>query len=448
MPSSARRIGILAGGGSIPREIADSVAARGEAVFVVALAGEADATFAPHPTAEVNLGKIGRMLSLFRSRGTTDIVIVGRVTRPDLAKVRPDLGLITALPSIWRILRAGGDDAVLREVIRFFESKGLRVVGPSDVAPELIVGLGGLGTLRPDPSDAADIALGLDIVAQLGALDIGQGVVVSGGQIAAIEGVEGTDRMLQRVAALRRADTNNRDGSLGSTKGHRGVLIKRPKPGQELRIDLPAIGPDTVTAAAAAGLKGIAVLEGRTIAAQRAELVRRADELRLFVEGLPEPVQSATLRGAPMPPGVAVSLVCGKKLSQEAEASAIKGVRVVAALAPFGVGRAAVVVRRHVLAVEAAEGSLALLDRVVALRQWGESKRKRRGVAVMRTGAGTGVGAIEAAARAGLEGVVFVAPAGHSMEPAATLSDACGAASRLGLFLATAALEVREPHHA
>lgn len=442
MPPSARRIGILAGGGSIPREIADSVAARRVPVFVVTLSGEADRSFAPHPTAEVNWGQIGRMVSLFRARGTTDIVIVGRVTRPDLSKVRPDLGLVMALPLIWRILRAGGDDAVLREVIAFFESKGLRVVGPSDVAPELVVGRGGLGHERPDPNDVADIQLGLDVVAQLGPLDIGQGVVVSGGRIAAIEGVEGTDRMLQRVAALRRVASGE---TPHPAHARRGVLIKRPKPGQEMRIDLPAIGPDTVTGAAEAGLKGIAVLEGRTIAAERAELVRRADALRLFVEGIPEPA------AGPAPPApavtVALRLVSGGKLSAEAEASAIKGVRVVTALAPYAVGQAAVVVRRHVLAVEADEGSLALLGRVADLRQWGESKRKRRGVAVIRSGAESGVRAIEAAARAGLEGVVIVAPMAQAAVTSA-LAEQSGAASRLGMFLATAAVAVREPHHA
>ena len=122
--------------------------------------------------------------------------------------------------------------------------------------------------------------------------------------------------------------------------------------------------------------------------------------------------------------------------------------RVVAALAPYAAGQAVVVVRRHVLAVEAAEGSIALLDRVAALRQWGESKRKRRGVAVIRSDAECGVRAMEAAARAGLEGVVIFAPAAQTpSRETAAIAEASGAATRLGVFLATAA-EVLEPHHA
>lgn len=445
MSPTGRRIGILAGGGSIPREIADSIAARRDAVFVVALDGEADASFAPHPSAAVNWGQIGRMVSLFRDHAVTDLVIVGSVTRPDLGKVRPDLGLVMALPLIWRILRAGGDDAVLREVIGFFESKGLRVVGPSDVAPELIVGRGPLGARRPDAADAADIALGLKLVAELGPLDIGQGVVVSDGRIAAIEGVEGTDRMLQRVAGLRLAGPTG--GAPVPGTGARGVLIKRPKPGQELRIDLPAIGPETVSRAAEAGLKGIAVLAGCTIAAQRDELVRRADACGIFVDGMPEPRIGDEGRRPSAPLAVTLSVTGGGNLAAEVETSAIKGVRVVAALASFAAGQAAVVVRRHVLAVAASESALALLDRVATLRQWGDSGRKRRGVAVIRADAEMGARTVEAAARAGLEGVVIVTLDAQTGAVPAASAEASGAAAQLGLFLATATVQARELPH-
>ncbi|MBA4100615.1 MAG: DUF1009 domain-containing protein, partial [Rhodospirillum sp.] len=341
----------------------------------------------------------------FRDSGTTDIVIVGRVSRPNLANVRPDFGLLMALPMIWRIIRAGGDDAVLREVIRFFEGKGFRVLGPADVATEIIVGRGPLGIFEPNAEDTRDIAVGLDVVERIGRLDIGQGVVVASGRIEAIEGAEGTDRMLDRVAALRRVRGCADIGEAG------GVLIKRPKPGQELRIDLPAIGPETVSRAAGAGLRGVAVLAGKTMAADRHDLIRRADALRLFVAGLDERMVADRLalpRSTPadaIEPGV-LQTYAGSTPQRDAFESAVKGARVVAALAPYGVALAVVVVRRHVLAVEACEGTLALLGRVADLRQWGSTGRKRLGVAVLQSGAEAGPRAIEAAARAGLEGVV------------------------------------------
>lgn len=439
MTVPSRRIGILAGGGTIPREIADSAAAGGVPVFIVALDGEADTDFAPHPWASVNWGQIGRMVSLFRAHGTTEIVIVGRVDRPDLGKVRPDLGLVMALPTIARIIRAGGDDAVLREVIRFFERRGFRVVGPADVAPGLIVGPGPLGAVSPGVDDARDIALGLEVVARLGPLDIGQGVVVSAGRIAAIEGVEGTDRMLARVGALRRAAGS---GEAAASQGVReGVLIKRPKPGQELRVDLPAVGPETVTRVAEAGLHGIAVMAGYTVAAERGELVRRADAAGVFVAGIAGSLNAA-VSGRSREAGLAAAAVeahAGPRPTLEAVESARRGARVIAALAPYGVGLACVVVRRHVLAVEAGEGVPALLERVAALRQWGEARGRRRGVAVLAAAADGGAAIVEASAQAGLEGVVVVG--------ATPPGELVAAAGRHGVFVGRVDAGGREGEH-
>lgn len=451
----ARRIGILAGGGTLPREIADSLAARRIPLVIVALEGEADQDFAPHRTETVNWGQIGRMLRVLRAHGTTDMVFVGRVSRPDLRKVRPDSGFYLALPMIWRILRVGGDDAVLREVIRFFEGKGLRVVGPADVAPELLVGPGALGAFAPDDEDRRDIALGLDVVARLGPLDIGQGVVVAGGRVEAIEGAEGTDRMLDRVAAQRRvqraAIAHAEPTPLPPSGRPFGVLIKRPKPGQELRIDLPAIGPETARRAAEAGLAGVAVLEGRTMAAQRQDLVRCADAMRLFIAGIPDTGADPLTRGAqPLlkasagQPDLGLTVHAGPAPSRDARLSAGKAARVAAALQPFAAGQAVVVVRRHVLAVEAGEGSLALVDRVADLRQWGVSRKKRLGVVVLRPGSDCGPRVVAAAARAGLEGIVIArrGPAGRPplLPPAETI----GAGTRHGVFVATMDLVAEE----
>jgi DUF1009 family protein len=326
-------------------------------------------------------------------------------------------------------VRAGGDDAVLREVIAFFERQGLNVLGPADVAPQIIVGEGSLGARAPDQrGDRRDIALGLEVVARLGSLDIGQGVVVADGRVEAIEGVEGTDRMLARVAALRR------EKGQGANAMRRGVLIKRPKPGQELRIDLPAIGPATVQGAADAGLVGIAVLAGRTIAAERAALIRAANELEIFVEGIAddasfEPASGAAAQLAP----VVVSPLGGPRLSGGDVESAVKGARVVSALEPYDVGSAVAVIRRHVLAVEVGEGELSFFARISALRQWGEGSRRRRGVAVLQKSAELSVAVIEAIARCGLAGVVLVGSHPHANDPPL---DIMRASARLGLFVA------------
>ena len=245
-----RRLGILAGGGGLPREIAESAAARGLPVSIVAIDGEADANFGSHKVTVVNWGQIGAMLRALKQERVTDLVIVGRVHRPELGRLKPDLGFFRYLPKIMKIVAAGGDDSVLRRVVRFFEEQGLTVIGPGDAAPALVVGEGSMGAEAASPADRADIAKGLELVCALGRFDIGQGVIVTNGRIEAIEGAEGTDRMLARAAKQRR--------SVGEGT-HGGVLVKRTKPGQDIRVDMPTIGPATVEGARAAGLNGIAV---------------------------------------------------------------------------------------------------------------------------------------------------------------------------------------------
>ncbi len=275
MQARARRIGILAGGGSLPREIAESAAARGNAVHIVAIDGEADADFGSLPVSRINWGQLGGMLKAFKAAQAEDLVIVGRVRRPDLLRLKTDLGFYRHLPAIARIVASGGDDSVLRKVVRFFEKQGLRVVSPAEAAPELVMGAGPLAAAAPSPADTSDIARGFALVRALGRYDIGQSVIVSGGSIEAIEGAEGTDAMLARVGRERR----------GTDSARRGILVKRTKPGQDVRVDMPAIGPETIARVVDAGLKGVAVEAGRVLVARRGETIARANAGGVFVAG-------------------------------------------------------------------------------------------------------------------------------------------------------------------
>lgn len=403
----ARRIGILAGGGSLPLEIADSVAARNVPVFLVGLDGEVDRSFAPRRHVILKWGEIGRIIATLRAEGITDLVIVGFVRRPDVLRTRKDLGFYMALPSVLGIMASGGDDGVLRAVIRFLETKGFRVVGPQAVAPEIVVHEGPLGREAPTPADHEDILKGYELVRRLAAFDIGQGVVVSNGRVEAIEGADGTDAMLERVARSRRAA-----GVTGVTSS-RGVLVKRPKPGQEMRVDLPTIGPETVRRAVEAGLGGIAVLPGQALAAERAELIRLADGARLFVAGIEdaESPEEPHVKGrwrAHAGAGVRFDLT-RRMPSRRQEDDARKGAAITAALARDGVGRGVVVVNGHVLAVEAGEGISAMLARAAGLRQWGKGLfKKRKGALVIADPARIDGSLVAAAAAAQLSGIAYV----------------------------------------
>jgi len=271
-------LGIIAGRGPLPCVLAESAAARGLPLHIVAIRGEAREEIERFPHTWIKWGEIGKMFAALDKNGCGDLVIIGGVNRPDLSNVRFDLGAIRTLPFLLS-LGKGGDDHVLSRIVRFFEDKGYRVHGAGDVAPELLAGEGKLGDQAPSAEDKADIDMAFDVVRALGRFDVGQAAVVVKGHVLAVEAAEGTDAMLARCAELREAGRAGRGGRAG-------VLVKAPKPGQEERVDLPTIGPDTVSKAAAAGLAGIAVAARQVLMAEPAATIEAADQQGLFLLGV------------------------------------------------------------------------------------------------------------------------------------------------------------------
>lgn len=270
-------LGIIAGRGPLPCVLAESASSRGVPLHIVGIRGEAVEDIERFPHTWVKWGEIGKMFNALKQNGCGDLVIIGGVNRPDFSTVRLDLGALKTLPFILGLVK-GGDDHVLSRVVRFFEEKGYRVHGAGDVAPELLAGEGLLGDKAPSAEDRTDIETAFRVVDALGRLDIGQAAVVADGHVLAVEAAEGTDAMLARCAELRAAGRAGR-------RHPSGVLVKAPKPGQEERIDLPTIGPDTVKGAAAAGLTGIAVAAGRVLMAERAATIAAANARGLFLIG-------------------------------------------------------------------------------------------------------------------------------------------------------------------
>ena len=271
---NSSRIGIVAGAGALPVALAEAALARGLQPFIIGLAGNASSDIERFPHAYAGLGQIGRTLRTLRREGCQRIAFVGSLKRPNLFHLRPDAGFFRHLPELLRFFR-GGDDAVLRRVARFFEAQGFEVVGVHEVAPRLLAPSGVFSRARPDAVAKEDIALAFRVARTLGALDIGQGVVVARHYVLAVEAAEGTDAMLTRC----------RDLNSWGFKSRQGVLVKMPKPGQDLRLDMPVVGPRTVELAAAAGLAGIAVAAGTVLLADQQELVEKADECGLFLYG-------------------------------------------------------------------------------------------------------------------------------------------------------------------
>ncbi len=268
-------LGIIAGSGGLPRRVIESCRAAGREVFVLALEGAADhATVESVPHAWCRVGAAATALGLLRANSVHDLVLAGAVRRPSLAALRPDWQATKILARIG--YRALGDDGLLKAVIKELEREGFRVIGADQLLDEAALPEGPLGQVRPDAEAESDIAYGMRVARAIGALDIGQAVVVQQGFVLGVEAIEGTDGLLRRCASLRR-------------DGPGGVLVKVEKPGQEKRADRPVIGPQTVSLAAESGLRGIAAEAGATLVLDRDEVVRLADSTGLFVVGIRSP---------------------------------------------------------------------------------------------------------------------------------------------------------------
>ena len=268
------RLGLIAGGGGLPRAIARACSQDGRLGCVIALQGFADPADFPGATVRT-IAQFGHAISDLREAGCDAVCLAGVVKRPDFSALKPDWAGVKLLP---RVLSAAtrGDDALLRTIVDAFEEAGFTVVGAQELSGGLVAVEGPVGRLELSGADREDALKALEIVAATGSLDIGQGAVVCDGLVLAVEAQEGTDEMLARVATL---PANIR----GQAGARRGVLAKRPKPTQELRVDLPVIGVSTVTGAAQAGLAGIAVLEGGALIINPDDVARAADEAGLFV---------------------------------------------------------------------------------------------------------------------------------------------------------------------
>jgi DUF1009 family protein len=273
---------VVAGSGRLPVNVAAGLRAAGHPPFIIIAGGEAgeidELKTYDHVTLE--LERMGGLKSLLKRERITHVVLAGGIgRRPKLTKLRPSIELLAMLPRLVPLF-GKGDNAVLKTVVELIEEGGTKVVGAHQIVPDLIAGDGVMTKARPSAADRKDLAAAFAAAKAIGALDIGQAAIAIGGRAIALEGVEGTDGLLARTRELRS------HGRLAGKK--RGVIVKCAKPNQELRADMPAIGPLTVAAAHGAGLAGIGVEAGRSLILDYETVCADADALGLFVIGLQE----------------------------------------------------------------------------------------------------------------------------------------------------------------
>jgi DUF1009 family protein len=272
-------LGLIAGGGELPRAVAHSVKASGREVFVVPLIGSVTEDWVnDFPHEFLSPGEPGRIIKALKGAGVQDVLLCGRVDRPKFAEMKLDAKGVLLLPKAIAAAKKG-DDALLRFIVGICEDAGLTAISVADAAPGLVCGEGALGRVTPSDEHKADISAAFAIVHALGALDVGQGAVVCDGLALAVEAAEGTDAMLGRIPSLR-------ESLRGTASTPRGVLAKALKPTQDAKTDMPVVGVATVRGAHAAHLAGIALEAGKSLILDKAAVAAEADKLGLFVVGM------------------------------------------------------------------------------------------------------------------------------------------------------------------
>lgn len=263
-------LGVIAGGGALPLRVVQAASALGRPVHIVVLEGHGDpAAYAGLSHVTLRWGLAAQMLSWLKQHGVREVVLAGNVARPSLLSLRPDAASMKLLGRIGRAA-FNGDDSILRAVMKVLGEEGFEVVGAQALLAGLLPEAALLAGPMPDDVARADIARGLAVCHALGAVDVGQAVVVQQGLVLGVEAIEGTDALILRAGALQR-------------EGPAPILVKAPKPAQSTLADLPTIGPQTIASAHAAGLRGLAFQAGGTILLDRNTTIAAAEAAGIFL---------------------------------------------------------------------------------------------------------------------------------------------------------------------
>lgn len=271
-------VGIFAGQGSLPKELAEHLRRIGHEPFILGIQGEVEPWVNDYNNELFVWGKLGRFFKHLKSNNIKQVIFAGGVTRPILRFRDMDWGGVVSLSKVMAFM-VGGDNSLLTGLMKLFDQHNVTVVGAHEIMPELLTPKGLLFGRKPSKKALHNIDKAFEACKALGALDIGQAAVAVGGRVVAVEGIEGTDGMLERIASMRASGRLYEDGK-------HGVLVKTMKPDQDMRADLPTIGPNTIDGLIKAGLKGVAIEAGHSLLLEREETLAKAKQSGVFVYGL------------------------------------------------------------------------------------------------------------------------------------------------------------------
>ena len=266
------KLGIIAGGGELPRKLIRHCQEQSLDYYVLAFNGQTDVeTTSDVPHGWVNLGYIGKAIGMLKDAGVTELVMAGPLHRPSWSEIRPD-----AKGAVWLTklaTHAFGDDSLFRIITKELEKEGFTITGAETILGEqLLASLGNMTKYEIKSHNKQDITRGLEVLKALGVVDVGQAAVIQQGMVLGVEAVEGTDQLIKRCKDLKRP-------------GQGPLLVKISKPGQDRRVDLPTIGETTVELAKESGFEGIAVEAGSVQMIDKEKVIETANRLKLFIYG-------------------------------------------------------------------------------------------------------------------------------------------------------------------
>ncbi|MBL4908183.1 MAG: UDP-2,3-diacylglucosamine diphosphatase LpxI [Sneathiella sp.] len=267
------RVGIIAGRGDLPLSLANNLKKQGQDPFLLLVKGEAlpsDYTDFSHEI--IAITKVGKFLKILKKEKCSRVTLAGPVARPDFKNILPDMEGLKLLAKISTSV-SKGDDGLMRAISSYIEEKGFQLVGAHELNTEFLADAGPLGTILPNEDDLLDIKEGIRITQAIGALDIGQAVIIRNGYVLGVEAAEGTEKLIERCAEF-------------AWEKPAGILVKLAKPEQDLRADMPAVGPDTILQIVSSGLRGLAIEADRCLIVRKDEVIRLANEKGVFLYGV------------------------------------------------------------------------------------------------------------------------------------------------------------------
>ena len=268
------KLGIIAAKGNLSKKLIDYVQRSNIDCFLVAIVNETDPSLT-HGLDHVwiHLGEVGKAIKAMQSAQVERIVFIGSLNKPDIFSIKVDQLAAKLLAKITKD-KFFGDNKLLSSLTNFLEEHGFKIIGIHEILTDLVVKPNNFTISTPNEQDQIDIELGIKVALQLGALDVGQAVIVQNGIVLGVEAIEGTDQLIRRCSELKRADN------------YGGILVKCSKPGQELRMDLPTIGLQTIENLHHAGFKGIVIEAYKTIFLEQEEVIAYANKHQMFVQAI------------------------------------------------------------------------------------------------------------------------------------------------------------------